>query len=272
MSPSPRRLLRSAVSLGCCSTLALVASRAAANPRPLPFSYPYETIPADEIEIEQYIDVTPVRVLDAAGEKVWDQQYLLQTELEYGLSDRLELGLYMVFENEAGGPLAFDGLKQRLRLRLAEQGDWPVDVALYGELAEFHDEFEFEEKLILARRFGTWRAMANLWFEQSLEHYEGELEARFHPTGGITNEITPSFHLGVEYWGVTKFENDAPRDTIAHFNDNYHHYVGPAVMLQFGKLWWTTGAYLRLDQMDRASVPGDVYGHAWVRTVVALSL
>src|SRR5258708_33871168 len=106
MSPSSRHVLRSAVFLGCCSALGLVASRAAANPRPLPFSYPYETIPAEETEIEQYVDLTPVRVLDAAGEKVWDQQYLLQTELEYGLTARLELGLELWFESEPGEPRA----------------------------------------------------------------------------------------------------------------------------------------------------------------------
>src|SRR3954471_9855308 len=112
-----------------CATAGLLTHSAVtiANPRPLPFTYPYETLPAEEAEIEQYVDLTPVRVIDTADPSgkatTWDQQYALQTELEYGITDRLELGLYLVFANDAGGPLAFDGLKQRLRLRLAEQGD-----------------------------------------------------------------------------------------------------------------------------------------------------
>jgi hypothetical protein len=255
-----------------CFALVAAARPAAANPRPLPFTYPYETLPAEEAEIEQYVDLTPARVLDTDGvSTTWDQQYRLQTEFEYGITDRLELGLYLVFANDAGGPLAFDGIKQRLRLRLAEQGDWPVDVGLYGEVAEFHDELEFEEKLILSRRFDKVRLMANLWFEESLEHYEGELEAVFHPTAGVTAELTPNLHLGLEYWGVGKFENEGS-DAEARFNDGFHHYFGPAVSLQFGKLWWSTAAYLRLDDMKRTSAVGDQYGHAWVRTVIALAL
>lgn len=273
--PSPSVLRR--VSLGAVAAALVSTSLSArANPRPLPYSYPYETLPAEEAELEQYIDITPVRIVDpedATGNgRIWDQQYRLQTEFEYGITDRLELGLYLVLANEAGGRLSFDGIKQRLRLRLAEEGELPVDIDLYGEISEFHDELEFEEKLILAKRFGKLRLMTNLWFEESLEHYEGELEASFHPTLGGTYEVSPMLHLGVEYWGEGKFESEAAPGTVAHFNDGFHHYVGPAVSLQFGKLWWTTGAYYRLDDTKRASEVGDQFGHAWVRTVIALAL
>src|SRR5260370_31163666 len=89
------------------SAAALVAANrpASANPRPLPFTYPYETLPAEEAEIEQYVDITPVRAPDpdavdpATAPPVWDATYRLQTELEYGITDRLELGLYPAFAN-----------------------------------------------------------------------------------------------------------------------------------------------------------------------------
>jgi hypothetical protein len=266
---------RTTHAVGAAAVVASLSLSARANPRPLPYSYPYETLPAEEAELEQYVDLTPVRIVDpedaTGNSRIWDQQYRLQTEFEYGITDRLELGLYLVLANEAGGPLAFDGIKQRLRLRLADEGALPLDIGLYGEIAEFHDELEFEEKLILSKRFGTLRLMTNLWFEESLEHYEGAPEATFHPTLGITDQITPVFHVGLEYWGQTKFENESS-DPVKHFNDGFHHYVGPAVSLQFGKLWWSTGAYLRLDEMKRTTEVGDQFGHAWVRTVIALSL
>jgi hypothetical protein len=268
--------LRSVFCAGSGAVVIAWAGLVNANPRPLPYTYPYETLPAEQAEIEQYVDISPVRIVDpedASGNgRIWDQQYKLQTEFELGITDRLELGLYVVFNNDAGGPLAFDGIKQRLRYRFAEEGEWPVDTAVYGEVSEFHDEIEFEEKLILSKRFGMLRAMANLWFEESLEHYEGELEGSFHPTGGVTAEITPVFHVGAEYWGSGKFENDAPAGTIAHFNNGFHHYVGPAVSLQFGKIWWSTAAYYRLDQAGRSTEVGDQFGHAWVRTVIGISL
>jgi hypothetical protein len=250
------------------------AGTVAANPRPLPFTYPYETLPADEAEIEQYVDTTPLRIADPDNPtaQLWDQKYTLQTEFEYGITDRLELGLYLVFANETGGPIFFDGTKQRLRFRLAEQGEWPVDVALYGEVSEFHDELELEEKIILAKRFDKVRVMANLWFEQSFEHYSGSPEVVFHPTLGVTGEIAPVFHVGAEYWAVGKFENEGAPGTPQAFNDKFHHYVGPAVSLQFGRLWWSVAAYLRLDDMKRAVEIDDQYGHLWVRSVIGLSL
>ena len=178
----------------------------------------------------------------------------------------------MVFANETGGPIFFDGTKQRLRFRLAEQGELPVDVALYGEVSEFHDELELEEKVILSKRFDKVRVMANLWFEESFEHYSGEAEVLFHPTLGVTGEITPVFHVGAEYWAAGKLENEGAPGSVDEFNDRFHHYVGPAVSLQFGKLWWSAAAYLRLDSMKRAVEIDDQYGHLWVRSVIGLSL
>src|SRR5258708_35757647 len=202
-------LLRTSVFLGCGAAIVTATQSASANPRPLPYTYPYETLPAEGAEIEQYIDLTPLRAAGpGGGAPVWDQAYQLQTEFEYGITDRLELGLYMVFKNEVGGPLGFDGIKQRLRYRFADEGEWPVDVGVYGEGAEFHDELEVEQKLILSKRFDKIRVMANFWFEQSLEHYEGALEGTFRPVGGVTGEITPNFHGGAEYRGSARFANE----------------------------------------------------------------
>src|SRR4051794_3570351 len=258
----------------------VVAPRTAlANPRPLPFTYPYETLPEGEAEIEQYVDATPLRALDEGGARIWEPRYVLQTEYEYGITDRLELGLYLVFQSDPGGPLGFDGTKQRLRLRLADQGEWPVDVAVYGEISEMHDELELEEKLILGKRFDKLRLMANLWFEESFERYSGEPETVANPTLGATYEISPTFHVGAEYWLHAKLakEEYAPSpDPVANdvlaFNDAAHHYVGPALSIQFGKLWWSAAAYYRLDHAKRTTEVGDEFGHVWIRSVFGIQL
>src|SRR5262249_34672220 len=110
---------------------ALAPAVAFANPRPLPFTYPYETLAEGSAEVEQYVDATPVRtpVGDPGNQRlVFDELYRVQTELEYGITDHLELGAYLVFEQDpnAGGGLLFDGTKQRLRYRFAEEGDLPL--------------------------------------------------------------------------------------------------------------------------------------------------
>ena len=80
----------------------LLPSVALATPRSLPFSYPNETLPKGAVEAELYTDVNPQRVTasptDATAGNVWSPEYKLQTEIEVGLTDRFELGLYQVFE------------------------------------------------------------------------------------------------------------------------------------------------------------------------------
>src|SRR5689334_9210226 len=72
-----------------------LAPRALANPRALPFTYPYETLPQGEAEIEQYIDMTPTKATFSSGIPTTTALFLFQTEYEYGITDRLELGLYV---------------------------------------------------------------------------------------------------------------------------------------------------------------------------------
>jgi hypothetical protein len=71
------------------------AGAARANPRPLPYTYIYETLPQGEAEVELYTDLTPLRALNPNGAPAWYLAPQFQAEIEYGLTDRLELGLYL---------------------------------------------------------------------------------------------------------------------------------------------------------------------------------
>jgi hypothetical protein len=261
---------------------ALSASTAArANPRPLPFTYPYETLPEGSVEMELYGDMTPLRVLadpaDATKGRLWEPSYRLQTEFEYGLTDHTELGFYQVFAAEAqdGGnnALRFDGFKWRVRHRFAEAGEWPVDVAIYFELETMHDELSLEEKLLLSKRFGRLRWMANLWIEQTMvrpyDDAQRALEFILNPTTGLTYQVTPTFHPGVEYWA--RGEIAPGGDGAEHVNRTLHHFVGPATHLNFGRLWWSAGVYANLNNFGRPQL-GETYGPIWFRTVLGLDL
>ncbi|HEY3669202.1 MAG TPA: hypothetical protein VGL19_24555, partial [Polyangiaceae bacterium] len=182
---------------------AFFASSALATPRTLPFSYPNETLPKGGLELELYTDVNTLRVpADPTGTtpgNIWAPEYRLQAELEYGITDRLELGLYQVFEAPAvaGGDNAFlfDGLKWRVRTRLAEPGELPVDIGLYLELETMHDEVALEGKVNLQRRLGPVRLLANLWAEEAwarpLDTKSHGREAAFiiNPTAGASFEV-----------------------------------------------------------------------------------
>jgi hypothetical protein len=268
----------------CCALLGgslLVAAEARANPRPLPFTYPYATMPEGGAELEQYLDLTPVKKYnDDRTKRVFDGNYKLQTEFEYGITDHLELGLYLVFVQDApvqGDPtMKFDGTKQRLRYRIAEEGVLPVDIALYFEVAELHDEFELEQKVIVAKRFGLLKLITNFWVEQEWER-DKSAQLFLNPTVGATYQLDPRFSAGLEYWGRGQLANEAAKNgadpsSVEYFNASFHHYLGPAVLFSFGKLWWSTAAYLRLDEMKRTGQVGDAYGKVWIRSVVGVDL
>lgn len=270
---------------GAVGSLCLsAASVAFATPRTLPFSYPNETLSKGALEVELYTDVNPLRAAadpaDPAAGNSWSVAYQLQTEFEYGLSDRVELGFYQVFEAnpQPGGDntLLFDGLKWRVRTRLAEPGQWPVDVGLYLELETMHDELSLEGKVNLQKRLGPVRLLSNLWVEESFVHpldtkaHGREAEFIVNPTAGLSVEVTPTFQPGLEYWarGQLAASGDTPQDRE---NSRVHHFLGPTVHLNFGRLWWTGGLYANLNS-SHTPEPGDDYGPVWFRSVLGIDL
>ena len=262
--------------------LLVVPALATANPRPLPFSYPYETLPSGKLEVEQYTDLIPILVArentDGTLDGVFSVRSILQTEIEYGLTDHIEVSWYFVFRQGASATtpfLQFSGVKQRVRFRLAETGEWPVDVGVYLELAEFHDELEFEEKLLLSRRFGAVTAVANLWIEQEYYFQSGDTKHIYNPTAGVTYELSPKAIVGLEYWGRGRFDDAEDVTDMTGVTDaptRTHHYLGPTFLAQSGKLFFSLGAYVRLDRLTGSQTAGDPYGKLWFRSVIGVEL
>ena len=257
------------------------ATTAGATPRVLPFTYPYETLPSGKLEVEQYADIIPMRVerenADGTLDGVTGMRYVLQTELEYGLTDRVEFAWYFTFKQGATSDtpfLRFSGMKQRVRVRLAESGEWPIDVALYGEIAEFHDEFEFEEKILLAKRFGAFSVLANLWVEQEWYFQTDETKYIYNPTIGVTYELSPRFFTGFEYWARGRFDStsDDVMSTSSDAPTGTRHYAGPTFLAQRGNFFVSLGVYLRLDDIADSAVVGDQYGKVWIRTLIGIEL
>lgn len=267
--------IQSAWFLGLFASASLLwTGSASANPRPLLFTYTHEQLGEGASEIEQFADFTPVRTADAEG-TAWYGFTQFQTELEHGLTDRLELGLYLTIVPSDLRALDGNGLKQRLRFQLAPSGEWPIDVALYGEVVENEREVEFEEKIILQRRFGSFRLAANLTVEQEL-YYSGEKELVLAPSAGATFEITPSIHAGLEWWmrwekelGEEE-EEEAGEEAEEEESGAGDHFVGPTVLFQFGELWWSTGVYVRVSNLDEDLEPGEEFGRIWARSAVGL--
>jgi hypothetical protein len=262
------------VSLALAGAL-LVPVLARANPRPLPMSYTADTLPAGKLELEPSVDYTRVRAHDhEGGNLAWYGVSALQLELEYGLTDSLELGLYVTTTmdstdfDEHPHLLSGNGLKQRVRWRVTEPGA-AFGVALYGEVVENEREIELETKLILQARLGHGlRAVTNLWVEREY-YFSGDAEWVLNPTLALTYQATPAIHPGFEAWMRSEYPDDAP--ATRGFNLGPHVYVGPTIMFDLGKLWVATGLYLRATDLDHTAAPGEGFGRFWGRFMFGIS-
>ena len=68
-----------------------------------------------------------------------------------------------------------------------------------------------------------------------------------------------------------EFSNQAP--AAGAFNLADQQYVGPTCLLNLGRVWWTTGAYARVTNIDHVMTPGvDTFGPLWFRTVIGVNL
>ena len=104
----PRALL-----VAVCLCLLLPAS-ARADRRIFPFTYGYMTLPGGGFEIEHYLDAKLKRFDDPATDgKVENDlgvDWRHQLELEYGITDRWDFGLYNVFEQKQHQDFAYRGV------------------------------------------------------------------------------------------------------------------------------------------------------------------
>ena len=258
-------------------TLSLT-SIASANPRPLPFTYQHEQLGKGEVELEQFVDYTPTRALAVpSGDLAWYGLTSFTTEVEVGLTDRLELGLYLTLAPAAPQdftstprPMNGNGLKQRLRYQLAPTGEWPVDVSVYGEIAENEREIELEAKVIVQRRIGIARVIANLSAEREF-YLNGEREIVLNPSAGLTFEPSATIQPGLEYWLHAEFEEEEVEHPVP-FGLKPHSYLGPTLLLQFGRVWWTNGFYFRVSNLNHTLEEGEAWGNVWLRSVIGIGL
>jgi hypothetical protein len=228
--------------------LALLPTVATADRRTFTRTYEYTTMPQGQTELEIYSTQSRNRFTSTSP-----RSFELQLELEHGVTDRFDLGLYHVFKQTTAAdpmmskPLQFTELKLRARYRFAERGELPVDLLAYAEGAKEFGEgvYKAEGKLILARDFDRVLVAANAIGEVVFGPDADATELELGWAAGAAFEVTPSFRLGVESNGA--FEAEKPGDVAA--------YVGPTISwAPAGKLWVAgTAGFGITDPADRFS-------------------
>ena len=218
---------------------ALVAGPAPvkADPRSYVWTYEYMTVREGHAELEYY-STTEVADTDAPETSSWKHQ----VELEYGLTPRTDIAMYQNFKQSnkpASKTFSYDGMKLRLRHRLAEKGDLPVDTLLYAEYVRSTDlsaQGALEAKLVLAKDLGRLNLSYNQVVEFPLERL-ADAEHRF--SGGASWKFSGILKAGLEATG--------------DYKGNAYH-AGPTVHLRAKdmKVWANFGylAGLNSDSKD----------------------
>ena len=182
------------VALAVLLFTAFVVLPARADQRNYVWTYEYSTLAKGNAEIEFY-QTAVMKDRSARSASDWTQQL----ELEYGVTDHLDVGIYQVYEQAADtSSLTYAGFKFKMRYRIAEKNTLPVDVLLYAEHIESTTgDNAFECKLVLAKDLGKLNLAYNQIYERAYNTGKGEQEY----TAGVSYEVAPWLRIGVESKG-----------------------------------------------------------------------
>jgi hypothetical protein len=212
-------------------------AQTAANDRYFTYSYEPETMPKGAWEFEQWVTLRTQRS-ETAGQDNYNQ-WQLREELEYGVTDRYTVGLYLNAKAQSyrlpatGADFSsfrFDGVSLENRYMVLNPATHPVGLTLYLEPGFAGDEAEVEQKIILGQRHSDWKWAVNLihateW-EDDLHQTEGELEATF----GLARNLSPRWAVGLELRNHNQLPEYKEWENTALF-------LGPVVSYRQEK-WW----------------------------------
>jgi len=156
-------------------------------------TYGYWTLPKGKVELEFWTDYRKIN----SGQS----QLVHQSEIEYGITDRLLLGIYGVFVRPSGGNTEYRQTKFETRYRLAEPGMFFFDPALYLEYVKGAGDRpdKVEAKVILSKYLANGTNLTiNAIAEKEKEpgtHWE------YGYTAGISKRVRPKLTLGLEIKG-----------------------------------------------------------------------
>lgn len=230
MSPALRTLLASAI----LTTVVSLSPSASAYERRFTYSYEAVTQPKGAIEYEQWLTW-----------KGYDNRdrFEFRHELEFGLTDDLQLGLYLsdwriTVPDEGDSEVEWRTAGADLIYQLTDPNESFLGSAIYGEFLIGPEKFALEGKLLLQKNFGPLALVYNFileaeWEGESYEEEVGVIENTF----GLSYQVSPSFLVGFE--GLHEVELEEWEDAGDHV-----FYIGPNVSFRKGGFFATvTGLF-----------------------------
>lgn len=193
--------------------------QAQAHRRDFPFTYEWLQPARGEKEIESHSYYNRE-----------DHGFEQQLEFEYGVTDRLAVAPYVVYEKESGGELKYHAFKLESRYQLGNYKPGKILTGLYLEAEKPKDEkLEIESKLIFSRydRQGGNLSL-NLIGEKSLES---------------GSDLLTTFSLGyARPIGQNKYSTRGGLELIRNLDDK-HVTLGPVIGASLNQSLSLVGSY-----------------------------
>lgn len=185
--------------------------------------------PKEKLEVENYFTYkVPSKPADPNVVEEW-------IELEYGISDYLDVSMYQTFKQKTDSSFKYDGFKTRLRYRPWLPGEKFLDLVLYFEpqlRGSSLDEQKMETKIILTKPLGKFSVSSNIIHEwehergtkKTVNKYKLQLAGRY--------EFSPAFSTGIEF--ETVFLNTEQGKAPNYF-------IGPTINYGTSSWWFASG-------------------------------
>ena len=222
------RVARAVAALLVCA----VSLEASADRRNFAFTYEPKIMSQGSVELEYYM--TGVLVPRSALDDELDWGWAHQAEIEYGLTDHVDLAMYQMF-----GTSGWTGYKLRARYRPFFPGELPIAFLVYLEFIHLaNGDVALEEKLVLGRAFGPVVVSLDSTVEQG--PLNGDIGFKLIESLGIGWEVVPWFSFSLETqlrmaWQPREVYT-SPDPELEFVGPNL--YMGPTVSFAHGHMFW----------------------------------
>lgn len=237
-------MIRRSIQVIALAATFILASALPADAGQRRFTYVYEvtTAPAGTFEFENW--VTWKRGHADGGTA---NQFNFRHELEYGVTDRFQLALYIADWGYTSAPGEHRAEYQHSGVEAIYNLTNPVTdflgSAIYGEVLVGEALVELEGKLLLQKNFGPWIVAYNLTLEAewegdrfgNLDEQTGELAQSF----GVSYQLNAHFTAGAELvqeWALPDWRASGKTAVFA----------GPNVSFRSGRFFATATALFRV--------------------------
>ena len=234
--------IRSFASIPVLAALTLIAalpSATKAAERRFTYSYETTTMPKGTWEFEQWATWKGYANRD---------RFEFRHELEYGLADNLQLGLYLsdwlTDPDQGDTEVEWRTAGAEVIYSLSDPTKDAIGSALYGEFLIGPEKFALEGKLLLQKNFGPLALVYNFVLEAEWEgaDYEEEIGV-IENTAGISYQISPSFLIGAEAVHEVEFEGwEESGDNVIS--------VGPNISFRKGSFFTTVTGLFQVTGVD----------------------